>query len=123
MPQPIKCNACSSEWYVDDSPLQPCPNCGGNRLQVSFSEVNAPLSDSVKYVGKENGKTVIEGHAEKSATRAGPNAGKDAWVEQMIDKTFKPGRYKKKVTEADNTISKSVDGPVTDQSLHGRQMK
>ena len=121
MPQPIKCNACSREWYVDDSPLQPCPICGGNRLQVSFSEVNAPLSDAVDSRGKdENGKK-IRGHVKNDLTKHGPNAGKEARVEQLVDETA--DRYKKKVTEADNTISKNVDGSLKDQSLHGRSMK
>lgn len=42
-----------------------------------------------------------------------------AQVEQVIDKRERT--YRKKVTLADGTVVKDVEGPLDDQSLHGPQ--
>ncbi len=42
-------------------------------------------------------------------------------IEQVVDR--KRGTYKKKVTLADGTVVKDVEGPLTDQSLHGPPQK
>ena len=103
----------------------PCSNCGSTQAvgKVFMHETNATPEDAVSFVGRDavTGKKILKGHAIGEETKTGEQAGTKAWVEQMTDKSFKPGRYKKKVTLADGSVIKDVDGPLNDQSLHGPQ--
>jgi hypothetical protein len=67
-------------------------------------------------------KVLLVGSAKKSLRKTGQTGGTDAWIEQMKDKTVKPARCKK-VTLSDRTVSKNIEGPLTDPSLHRHQKK
>lgn len=102
-----------------------CPRCGstaGFNVRVEFKPIVVRVEGpEAIFVGRKGPKTVLKGHAKRSRTAAGDLAGTDAWVEQLVDKSFRPGRYQKRVTLAGGSVVKDVEGPLTDQSLHGPQ--
>jgi len=105
-----------------DEPPWPCPGCGATSGTLEF--IAAPIEvgvtvDGFSAVGKSGSKTVLKARARREVTNWGSLAGTMAWVEQMVDKLTR--RYKKRVTLADGTVLKDVDGPLDDQSLHGPQ--
>lgn len=103
----------------------PCPACGSTEVvgKVTVRETIEVPEEAWSFVGRDatTSKRVLKGFARHEETRTGPMAGTRAWVEQMVDKLASPKRYKKRVTLADGAVVKDVDGPLSDQSLHGPQ--
>jgi len=82
-----------------------------------MAESIPPATDFVKGVAREAGRKVarLSGGLSKSQD------GSFATIQQTV--YLKEKRYKKKVTLADGTVVKDVEGPLEDQSLHGPQKR
>ncbi len=96
----------------------PCPSCGGRDIRGGvLAEEKVAHFDQLSIKAKDaSGVTVkmkIGGSLSKDGTVAS--------VEQVVDKRSRT--YKKKVTLADGTVVKDVEGPLEDQSLHGHGKK
>lgn len=127
MSPPLTCTACGHSWDQGPDPITGCARCGGTNLSAVIEETIGHVDDAVAFHSVEKVRTgrrkkrLIEGFARSSETLKGPLAGTNAWVEQTFDRSVPGGRYKKRVTLSDGKVSKDVEGPIDDQSLHGEQ--
>jgi predicted RNA-binding Zn-ribbon protein involved in translation (DUF1610 family) len=96
----------------------PCPKCGASNIYGEVSvEETFKVFDSMAMTARD-AKGVI------AKLKAGGSLSADgsvAQIEQVVDKRNR--MYKKKVTLADGTVVKDVEGALDDQTLHGPKNK
>ena len=96
----------------------PCPKCGSDKIRGHvLIEETIRMFDSMSVKAKDDAGVFLKMKAGGSLS----SAGTVATIEQVIDK--RKGTYKKKVILADGTVAKDVEGPLSDQSLHGPPKK
>ena len=111
----LRCSRCKAESVPGPEPVAPC-ECGG-QWELAASDTNASPTDFFRGVARENGKKIatLAGGLSESAD------GTFATIQQTV--YLKEKRYKKKVTLADGTVVKDVEGSLEDKNLHGSQKK
>lgn len=96
----------------------PCPKCGGSNIRADvLVEEKMVMFDQMSLKAKDAQGPMMTMKVGGSLSADGTVA----QIEQVVDKRAKT--YKKKVTLADGTVVKDVEGPLGDQSLHGPHKK
>lgn len=99
-----------------------CSHCSGplnRRVNINTSD-SMEVHDSVQMKQRRPG---IKKPLMESVQGDFYHRGSGTWskIEQVVDRTINPPRYRKRVIGADGKLYKDVDGLLSDQSLHGPQ--
>lgn len=113
------CTRCD---ILQDADAESCSQCGNalnarHNVEVT-STSNHHESLSIKHRKPGMKKPVFESVQGEFLQR---DSGTWSTVEQVVDRRVSPPRYRKRVTSADGTVHKNVDGLLSDQALHGPQ--
>jgi ribosomal protein S27AE len=97
----------------------PCPSCGSSSVRADLTVAEKmSFFDQMSMKAKDAaGATFVEMKSGGSLSADGTVA----QIEQVVDRRART--YKKKVTLADGTVVKDVEGSLEDQGLHGPQAK